>query len=64
MDRSVFGANGHDGVTRVAPDAVQQLQYGSRDDEGVTGHSSAVVTASWRGGIARLGTILASASLQ
>jgi integrase len=36
LDRLVFGENGHNGVGRVAADAVQRLQNGSRDDEGVS----------------------------
>ena len=36
LDRLVFGENGHGGASRVAADAVQRVQNGSRDDEGVS----------------------------
>ena len=36
LDRLVFGENGHGGASRVATDAVQRVQNGSRDDEGVS----------------------------
>jgi hypothetical protein len=36
LDRLVFGENGHNGAGRVIADAVQRLQNGSRDDEGVS----------------------------
>jgi hypothetical protein len=36
LDRLVFGENGRDGAGRVAAEAVQRLQNGSRDDEGVS----------------------------
>ena len=37
LDRLVFGENGHGGAVRVTADAVQRLQNGSRNDEGVSG---------------------------
>src|SRR5437867_5466590 len=37
LDRLVFGETGRAGATRVTADAVQRLQNGSRDDEGVSG---------------------------
>ena len=36
LDRLVFGENGRDGAGRVIAEAVQRLQNGSRDDEGVS----------------------------
>jgi hypothetical protein len=37
LDRLVFGENGHAGAVRVTGDAVQRLQNGSRNEEGVSG---------------------------
>jgi len=37
LDRLVFGDNGHAGAVRATADAVQRLQNGSRNDEGVSG---------------------------
>ena len=37
LDRLVFGENGAAGATRVVADAVQRLQNGSRNEEGVSG---------------------------
>jgi integrase len=39
LDRLVFGENGRDGAARVIADAVQRVQTGSRDDEGVSEHA-------------------------
>jgi hypothetical protein len=36
LDRLVFGENGHNGGSRAAPDAVQRLQNGCRDDKGAS----------------------------
>jgi hypothetical protein len=36
LDRLVFGENGRDGAARVVADAVQRVQNGCRDDEGVS----------------------------
>jgi len=37
LDRLVFGGSSHAGTVRVAADALQRLQNGSRNDEGVSG---------------------------
>jgi len=37
LDRLVFGESSHAGTVRVAADALQRLQNGSRNDEGVSG---------------------------
>ena len=37
LDRLVFGESSHAGTVRVTADAVQRLQNGSRNDEGVSG---------------------------
>ena len=37
LDRLVFGESSHAGSVRVAADALQRLQNGSRNDEGVSG---------------------------
>ena len=37
LDRLVFGENSHTGAVRGSADAVQRLQNGSRNDEGVSG---------------------------
>ena len=37
LDRLVFGENSHASAVRVSADAVQRLQNGSRNDEGVSG---------------------------
>ena len=37
LDRLVFGESSHAGTVRVAVDALQRLQNGSRNDEGVSG---------------------------
>jgi hypothetical protein len=36
LDRLVFGENGGDGAAHVIADAVQRVQNGCRDDEGVS----------------------------